>query len=249
MARLNNKGEIFAKITEVGVFRDTSGGGSTTSATTPAVGSKTAIVLGSATNFAIGDWYRHGALLGKYMINRIGNLVTTSLTPLYTHRYLATAGDVVVEQTKVPLKHIDGAVRLGFSGSQNAIQAEERVLPLGYLLGQLKVELSFGVLGYNLNNLLLAMGMRDADSAENIAGSGTSAVPHRTFVTGEAFRELNLLSFYVRGTARSGRTIETILTGCEFNPAAVAQQWQRGSKVPIPFRLVPTTGVLFTEID
>lgn len=249
MSRLNNKGEIFGKITEVGVFRDTPSGGSTTTTSTPAVGSKATLTLASATNFAIADWYRHGSLLGKAMINRIGNLVTTTLTPLYTHRFLGVSGDAVVEQTKVPLAHIDGAVRLAISGSQNGIQAEERDLPLGYLEGPRKVELSFAVLPFNLNNLLFSMGMRDADSAENIAGSGTTAAPHRTFVTGGAFRELNLLAFYVRGTAKSGRTLEAILTGCEINPAALQLQVQRGSKTPIPLRLVPTTGVLFTEID
>lgn len=250
MSRVNNKGEIFEAISEVGVFRDTAGGGATTIASAPpAVGTKANIILTSATNFAIADFVRVGALLAKPMLNKIGNLVTTTLTPLFTHRHAMAVGDVVVEQSKLALKHVGGPPRLSISGSQTAIMAEERVLPIGYLDGVRKAELQFELLPWNLNNVLAALGMRDADAAENIAGAGTVASPHRAFIDGSKFRETNLLSWYVTGRAKSGRTIEVILTGCEINPAALQQLWQRGTKTPIPMRLVPTTGVLWTEVD
>lgn len=250
MARTNNKGEIFESITEVGVFRDASGGGATTvGGTAPTVGTKDAVTLASATNFAIGDFIRIGSLLAKPMLNKAANLVTTTLTPLFTHRHAIAVGDAVVEQSKLPLKHVGGPPRLTISGSQTAVMAEERVLPIGYLDGVRKCELAFELLPWNLNNLLAALGMRDADAAENISGSGTLAAPHRAFIDGSKFREVNLLAWYVTGRAKSGRTIEVIATGCEINPGALQQLWQRGSRTTIPIRLVPTTGVLWTEVD
>ena len=250
MARTNTRGEVMRAIAEVGVFRDTAGGGSTTvGGTLPVVGTKDVINVVSGTNIVAADWLRVGSLLGKPMINRVDSININAITPRLTHRHAIVGGDAVVEQTQVPLKHVGGAVRFGFSGSFNAVQAEERVLTIGYLLGMLKAEVMFEVLPYNLNNLLLALGMRDADAAENISGAGTVASPHKAFIDGSKFRELSTLCWYVTFTLANGRTVTVIYTGCETNPAAVKHGIQRGSKQPIPFRLVPTTGILWTEID
>lgn len=250
MARANNKGEIYKAITEVGVFRDTTGGGSSTaSGTLPAVGTKDALNVVSGTGFLAADWIRIGSLTGKPHINRVESILTNAITPRLTHRVAIAVGDAVVEQTQVPLKHIAAAPRVTISGAMNAVHAEDRELAIGYLDGARKCELAFEVLPYNLNNLLLALGMRDADSAENIAGSGTTAVPHRVFINGSDARELAGLAWYVTGQLQNGRTVTQIFTGCEINPAALKLTIQRGSRAPIPFRLVPTVGILWTEVD
>lgn len=250
MPRLNTRSELPRAVTEVGVFRDTSGGGSTTvGGTAPTVGTKGTLTLTSATGFAIGDWVRVGALTGKPQINRIDNLVTTTLTPRLTWRHAIAVGDAIVEQSPVPLRHLASPLRFGISGSQSAIQAEDRALTLAYLLGTLKLEVMFDLLPFNLNNLLLTLGMRDADSGENIAGSGTTAAPHRVFVNGERLRELGTLAWYATIAMQGGRTLQFIYSGCEINPAALKHGIQRGSKQAIPFRLVPTVGMLVTEVD
>lgn len=250
MTRVNNRSEVLKAITEVGVFRDTTGGGSSTATSTmPTVGAKSVINAVSGTNFVAGDWFRVGSLLAKPQINRVDSIVTNAITPRFTWRHAVASGDAIVEQTQVPLKHLAGPVRWGFSGSHAAVQAEERELAVGYLTGILKAELSFEVLPVNLNNLLLTLGMRDADSSENIAGSGTSAAPHRVFVDGSKFRELGSLCWYVNAVTQGNRTLTMIFTGCEVNPAALKHGIQRGSRQAIPFRLVPTTGILLLEID
>ena len=250
MPRANNRTELFKAISEVGVFRDTAGGGSSTATgTLPVVGGKAVLNVVSGTGFTTADWLRVGALLGKPQINRADSVSVNAITPRLTWRHTVAVGDPVVEQTQVPLKHLAGPARLTISGSQNAVQSEDRELVAGYLLGMLKAELSFEVLPYNLNNLLLTLGMRDADAAENIAGSGTAAVPYRTFLNGSLFRELSNLCWYVTGVLQGGRTATTIFTSCEANPGALKHAIQRGSKQPIPFRLVPTTGILWLEVD
>lgn len=250
MPRANTRAEILRSVTEVGVFRDTSGGGSSTvTGALPAVDSKAVLNAVSGTNFLAADWMRVGALTGKPQINRVDSIAVNAITPRLTWRHAVAVGDAIVEQTQTPIKHLGGAVRWGISGSQSAVQAEERELTIGYLVGVLKVELMFETLAFNLNNLLLTLGMRDADTSENIAGSGTTATPHRVFIDGSKFRELSTLSWYVNSTTQSGRTRTTIFNGCEFNPAALKFGVQRGSRQVIPFRLVPTVSVLELEID
>jgi hypothetical protein len=250
MTRVNTRTELFKAIAEVGVFRDTSGGGSSTSTgTQPTVGAKSVINAVSGTGFTGGDWFRVGSLLGKPQINRVDSILTNAITPRLTWRHTVAVGDAIVEQTQVPLRHLAGPPRLTFSGSQNVVHAEERELAIGYLLGTMKAELAFDVLPYNLNNIALTLGMRDADSAENIAGSGTIAAPHRMFINGSVLRELGTLCWYVTGTTQGGRTLTIVFTGCEINPSALKHGIQRGTKQAIPFRLVPTTGILFLEVD
>ena len=82
MTRVNTRAELLKSVTEVGVFRDTSGGGSSTSTgTQPTVDAKSVINVVSGTNFLAGDWFRVGALTGKPFINRVESIATNAITP------------------------------------------------------------------------------------------------------------------------------------------------------------------------
>lgn len=249
MARRNLKGELFAHITDAGVFRDTAGGGSSTAAAAlPAAGSYSTLNVASGTNFVAGDFYRLRAVDNYPEIGQVDSIVTNAITPRYPLHRALVVGDPVVEQTQVSFGHIaqDG-IKYNCAVSQEDVRAANRRLWLGQLLGYGKITLEFSVLGYNLENILAALGM--LDTSANILGAGTQADPTRAFIDGTKIREQNDLCWYVNGTRKDGRVLLLQAWGCELDYTAVEHALARGKATATPIRLTPTHAVSFAEID
>lgn len=249
MPRRNNKGELFAHITDVGVFRDVAGGGSSTIAgALPAVDSYSVQNVASGTGFLAADFYRLRAIDNYPEIGQVDSISVNAITPRYPlHRAIAV-GDPVVEQSQVSFGHIaqDG-VKFNLAVSQEDVHAANRRLWIAQLMGYAKITVDFSVLGFNLENILSALGM--LDTSANILGTGTSADPTRAFVDGTKIREQNDLCWYVNGTRKDGRTLLMQAWGCELDYSAVEHALARGKTSMVPIRLTPTHAVSFAEID
>jgi hypothetical protein len=250
MPRFNRKSELFSHVSRVGVFRDAAGGGNSTVATTlPTVDTLGVLNVVSGTNFLANDWYRVRDGDKQPEIGKVASITTNAITPLYRHAFAPAVGDAVVEQNQVDLGHIDGAVSVTMSGGFNDVASAVRRLKLGYLIANLKLEVGFSVLGYNLNNFLAALGMVDTDSAGNIAGAGTTGSPWRTMIDGTKIKEQNDLCWFIDGVQKDGSTLSLQLWGCELDFTGLSTALKRGDKGVIPFKLAPTSAIRFLEID
>jgi hypothetical protein len=247
--RRNLKGELFAHITDVGVFRDTAGGGSSTIASTlPAIGTYNVHNVASGTNFAIGDFYRLRALDNYPEISQVDSIAVNAITPRYPLHRAVVVGDPAVEQTQVSFGHLaqDG-VKYNLAVTSEDVHAANRRLWLAQLMSYAKITVEFSVLGFNLENVMSALGMLDTNA--NILGAGSQADPNRAFIDGTKLKEQNDLCWYVNGTRKDGRVLLMQAWGCELDYTAVEQALARGKAAMIPIRLTPTHAVSFAEID
>ena len=249
MARRNLKGELFAHISDAGVFRDTAGGGSSTAAAAlPAAGSYSTLNVASGTNFTAADFYRLRAIDNYPEIGQVDAITINAITPRYPLHRALVVGDPVVEQSQVSFGHISQeGVKYNLAVSQEDVHAANRRLWIAQLMGYAKITLDFSVLGFNLENILSALGM--LDTSANILGTGTAADPTRAFIDGTKIREQNDLCWYVNGTRKDGRTLLMQAWGCELDYSAVEHSLARGKAAPIALRLSPTHAVSFAEID
>jgi hypothetical protein len=248
MARLKGYREAFHHISEVGVFRDTSGGGSSTIASAPPVkGALTVVTAASGTGFATGDWVRMRSLDNYPEINQ-GSWATAAFTPYMRWMRAGAVGDAMVEQTKTPLGHIEASgVSVRISAAIEEVPSATRRLIIGRLLGNMKVEVNFAALGFTAENILASLGM--LDTSANITGAGSSTDTTRAFINGALIKEQNNLCWYVDGTRKDGRSLSLHFYGCEIDYTKLRLALARGKKVPVPFCLYPTHGMRWIEID
>lgn len=249
MPRKNTKGELVAHLSQVGVFRDATGGGNSTLAgTPPAIDTIATFDVASPTNFAAADWVRIGALDDRPEINRIQGIATATITPRYPHAIARAVGTPVVEQALTDLGHISAD---GVSGRISAAAEDQyaanRRLWLGDLIGYVTIEISFAVLGWNLQNVATALGM--LDTSANIAGTTVVADPERMFIDGTAIKQANDLGWYAEFVRKDGRTMQLFGMGCELDFTQFRQTLARGRAAPLPIQLYPTTGLRLAEID
>lgn len=249
MTRFNQARELFESISDIGVFRDTSGGGSSTiAATLPAVDTLDVINAVSGTGFIASDYYRLRALTNAPEIGQVASISTNAITPKYRLGQAVIVGDTIVEQSQVSLAHIaDEGVSVAFTARDDEVRAANRALMLTYLPGHVSLRVSFSVLATVLENWATSLGI--LDTTANLLGSQTAADPTRLFVNGANMREENLLSWYVTGRRKDGRTQILHLWGCELIPAGIRTLLARGSKGTIQMTLAPTSGARLIEYD
>ena len=114
------------------------------------------------------------------------------------------------------------------------------------LLGHLKPEVSFGVLGINLENFLAALGMNEG--SPNITGAGTSADPIKAFIDGTKMDENSAVALYINGVRKDGRTLTMFLMDCNLMYDDQELTAGRGTKTLIQFKVVPSM-IRWIEID
>lgn len=247
MPRLNRKGEIFSHITDIGVFRDTAGGGSSTiTGTLPTIDTLGVQNAVSGTGFIANDFYRLRANDNKPEIGQVASIAVNAITPKYRLSRALAVGDPIVEVSQVSLGHIAvGTPRLTLSGQNTMVSSEILRRRFASLLGSMRWQLEFGIIGKNLENLMTALGQ--LDTAANILGAQTSADPLRTFINGEKIREQNDLSWYIQGQLKDGHTVLVFAQGCEVDYSAVKTALNRGTTAVIPVRLIPTSDVRIAQ--
>jgi hypothetical protein len=218
---------LWVSVSEAGFFRDTSGGGSSTS-TIPLVAGTKACDIASETNFTVGDPIRISS--GNEM--EIG--IIASLTPLVLESNMAfnhVSGVVVVEQDRVNLGDIsDDGVTRESSVERTEIRAATQAGVYATLVTNASARVSWNMLNHSLENVMFALGMDES----NISGLGTAVDPYIADLNPDNFNELTNTAVYFAGTLRNGDAYEIQGWNCDFDPNLTIT-YLRGQAVSIPF--------------
>lgn len=172
--------------------------------------------------------------------------MTNAITPKYRLMRALTVGDPIVEQTRTSLGHIAaGSVRFALSGQTQNVRSEILRRTFANLIGTLRWSVEFSLLGFNLENFMVTLGM--LDTSANILGAQTAADPLRTFINGEKIREQNDLIWYVNFLLKDGTTCLVDCAGCEIDYSAMKKKLQRGQTTAVPVKLIPTGDVRIAQ--
>lgn len=247
MARTNRKSELVSHISDIGVYTDTAGGGSSTiTGALPSVDTLGVQNAVSGTGFANNDFYRLRALDNKPEIGQVASILTNAITPKYRLMRALAVGDPIVEQTRTSLGHVAaGSVRFSLTGQTQNVRSETLRRTFANLIGTLRWNVEFSLLGFNLENFMTTLGM--LDTSANILGAQTQADPLRTFVNGEKVREQNDRIWYVNFVLKDGSTCLLDLAGVEVDYGAMKKKLQRGQTTVVPVKLIPTGDVRLAQ--
>lgn len=179
MPRANDGNEIFKYLNTVYKFTPkTSGGASTTVATTYARDAAT-IVLTSGTNVSANDYLFVSGDGGKELIE-VASLATATVTPVWPPFFGQTAGATVVEYQRTSINHIaESGVTFGGSQSSTKINAATSRVAVATLTGAADFTFSIPLLALNGPNLQTAFGAPEVE-----IGAGTSGDAYRSGVNG-----------------------------------------------------------------
>ena len=251
MARALRKSELWSHVTQVGVIRAVSGGGSTTIATAPVAGAVTLVVADGVTSFTNGD----PLLIGNAELMEVNAIeaAPNKTEPLKYPIFRAHAvGETMVEGVKIVLGDIsDDGVTAGVSGGDfNPVRSATKRLVQAYLVGHIEEVVEFKVENWNPENLAAAMGVSDVPhaTAGPITGAGVVADPWRLVLDGTNIGVSGVAivqAFYFTGALKGGGAVEIQAWGAEVDPTALTTQHQRGQVGYIPFRVRPCAGLSF----
>lgn len=239
MARLNTGREIWKSLDTLTVFRQVSGGGSTTAAAAITAGA-TAANFASTTNFTASDpLFIIGASGAE--LNAIGAAVTptTAVPLLYPAAIANPSGSQLLEAVASVLGHVQQG-GLSFNGTAPLVPIFSALqhTPIAYIRGYGELTASFALLGFNVENLHTVFGI-----TESLGGAGTSADPYRGAILGAAMGTVGTQCFRATGTRMDGSTVLV-----DFNDAYIEPQGQitlsRGIETPIPCNLRFTSAVI-----
>lgn len=232
MPRLNTGQELFKHLDSLSVFRVVSGGGSTTAAAAITAGATT-LNFGSTTNFAASDPIILSGASATELLT-IGAAVTpTTAVPLLRPAAAANpSGTAIYEAVETVLGHVQqGGVQLSGQAPLTAIFSAIRQSPLVYIRGYGELQASFGLLGFNIPNLMTAFGITEAEG-----GAGTSADPYRGFIGGSQIGTQGLQVFRATGTRFDGATIIADFCNAFVEPQG-AISLARAAEAPIPVNM------------
>lgn len=231
MPRLNNNTELFKRITGVEMFLLQTGtifdqvtAGST------AKGAST-ITVPASTNATNGDpLFIIGANFVE--INQISGTVALAMPIKYKTAALHPAGTRVVEARSLPLGRIEvNGFTITPSQSETTIEAADVDTPVQTIKGALEISYSFGLLGFNAQNLLNAFGYDD-----NETGAGTAGDPYQATIGDASATALSIVGFRVTGIRYDGQTILADLTNCSVTPTGAIQLGAKNSATAIGFQ-------------
>lgn len=249
MARVNKKTELLSHLRSVlALVPATSSAAATTVTAAVAVGAAT-LTVAAITNIAVGDEIALGTGENKEVVKvhastaPSGNTVTLDALhlPLKAHDIGETA--VRLQQIDAGAVHSDG-VTLAYEGDPTDIAAENQSFLFAQKTGFLEISMGFGVLGYMVENLVLALGML----LSRITGSGTTAAPRELYIdltdTDGAINEETDCCWRFTGVRKDRTVVEYTALACEIDPTAFALEFGRGANMKVPIRLRPTGGIV-----
>lgn len=245
MARLNNKKELWSHLSSVAALRDATGTFGSTTLSAAAAAGATTLTVAAITNFAVGEPIRVGSGENTEYV-RVHNstaptgttITLEASTPL---RYAHAIGDAVVELVSTDPGHIeDGGVTLDLSGSVEDVNAATQRMLFGQLTGFLDIAFSFGLLGYNVENIALALGMLET----RVLGAGTVADPRTLTVDASQILEQTDIALQFLGARKDGASVRITAMACELDPS-IQFTMARGSKLAIPVKGNSTGGLLY----
>lgn len=245
MARLNRKSELWSHLTSVSVLRDQpTSPGSTTLSSAIAAGVMV-LPVAAITNFAVGEPIRLGrgeeteyVRVHNSTAPSGGNITLEASTPT---RYAHPIGDPVVELVATDPGHIeDGGVTLDLNGSVEDVNSATQRMLLGQLTGFLDIAFNFGLLGFNVENLALALGMNET----RVLGTGGATSPRTLTVDFSRALEVNDIALQFLGARKDGASVRITAMACEIDPS-IQFTMARGSKLAIPVKGNSTGGLLY----
>jgi hypothetical protein len=246
MSRLNKKGELYASITSIKALRDATGTfGSTTVNAALAVGAAS-MTVAAITNFAVGQEIRvgRGEETEYLRIHSATAPTGTTITfdPATLPQYAHAVGDAVVQLAATDLGHVEeGGVDLDMAGNVEDVNSATQRILLGQLAGYESINMSFGLLGYNVENLAFALGMNEAT---HIFGTGGATAPRTLTIDYARAREQNDIILQLLGARKDGVAVRLTAMACELDPST-SLTLARGSKAPIPVKALVTGGLLY----
>lgn len=246
MPRLNRKSELWSHITSVSALRDqpTSPGSTTLSAA--AAAGATSLTVAAITNFAVTEPIRVGRGEETEYVRIHPSTApsgsTITLDPSTPLRYAHAVGDPVVELVATDVGHVaDGGLDLELAGSIEDVNAATQRMLFGQLTGFLDIMASFGLLGYNVENIAFALGLSEAT---RVLGAGTAGDPRTLTVDMTNTLEVNDIALQFLGARKDGTSVRITAMACELDPS-LQFTMQRGSKLILPIKANSTGGLLY----
>ncbi len=227
--RLNTGQEVWKSLDTLQVFRQVSGGGSTTAAAALTAGA-TVAHFAATTNFTASDPLFIIGATGTEL-NAIGAAVTptTAVPLLYPAAMANPSGAQLIEAVATTLGHIDeSGVVVDLQSPLAAIFSALQHTPIAYVRGMGELTAQFGLRGFNILNLQTAFGMTEAEG-----GAGTSADPYRGAIVGGAVGSQGIQCLRLTGTRQDGSTILLDLNNAVLAPRG-GVPLSRGTAVAIP---------------
>jgi hypothetical protein len=202
MPRQNDGTELFRRITRVEMVRPVTPAVSTT--LTASIGENATLYsLTSATGLTVAGTPLILAGDGGIECNETVSAVSNDLTVKYKTEWAHAAGGVVHKSEVVFLGEIDeSGVSMTPSQDKTDIFGLYSDTPLATIPGQLTFDVSFSLLGHNIENFLLWLGQK-----EQVRGTGTASDPWQSGAGGRTGnRSLSgLQAIRVSGTRHDGK--------------------------------------------
>lgn len=246
MARLNNKKELWSHLSQVQAVRDATGTFGSTTLTAAAAAGAGSLTVAAITNFAVGQNIRVGsgetAELVRVHPSTAPATLTITLDPATPLQFAHASAEAVVQQALTDPGHLDDAgVVVSYKGGLEDVNSAVQRMLFGQLSGYLDIGLSFGLLGYNVENFALAMGMLES----RVLGAGTTAQPRVLRIDTARCGEQLDAGWMFTGARKDGKTVRLTAMGCEMDLSGFSFQLQRGSKLALPVKAKVYAGVLY----
>ena len=231
MPRLNTNSELFRKITSVemillqtGTIFDQTTAGSTAKGNTTITVPATTNATNGDPLFIIGSNYVE--------INQINAAPVAAMPLLYKTAAIHPAGTRVVEARILPLGRVEvNGFTITPSQQETIIEAADVDTPVQTTKGTLEISYNFGLLGYNAQNLLNALGYDDNES-----GTGSAADPYQATIGDPNSTLLSIVGFRVRGIRYDGQNVMHDLTNCSVTPTGAITLGSKSATTSIGFQ-------------
>ena len=229
MARLNTNAEIWGNLTLFGIMTDSTSGLSVTATTTAAASGSTFGVSATATA-STGAYIRVGPA-GGAKVAQIEAGTTGAVTLVSQLGEAVSTGEAVVQLVRTDLGDIqDGGINNDIQADRNRIDAATKRHRYAWHIPHTDYVLSVGLLNLSWENLLVAMGIPEA----NVHGAGTAADPDVADWLPENIDTISPVHFYAQGSLKDGTTLEVQWWDCNFDPAKTFSM-ARGNEAPLEF--------------
>lgn len=232
MPRLLTGQELFKSLDTLSVFRQVSGGGSTTVSTLATAGA-TAVGFTATTNFTAADPIILVGSTGTEL-NAIGGAVTPTTAvpiafPLAMQHPVAAQ---ILEAVETVLGHIEQA-GLSFTGQAPLAPVFSALqhAPITYLRGFGEQQVSFSLQGFNPLNLQSMFGITEAEG-----GAGSLANPYRGVILGQNIGTQGIQCLRATGTRMDGSVLILDFTNGFIEPSGPINM-SRGVVTSMPCNL------------
>lgn len=216
MSRQNDGPELFKRLDSLQVFRQVSGGGSTTLAAA-ATAQATTLNLTTNTGFTAADPVIVSGD-GGVELNAISATTPITAVPLVYKLGRAQAlGATVVEAVAASLAHItEDGIDFGGNQSLDPIYSALSSAAIAYLYGNTEYEGAFTLQGFNIQNFHTWMGITEAET-----GAGSSADPFQGVIHGALMATQGIQCLRATGVRHDGKNVIV-----DFNDAKIAPSGQ-----------------------